>query len=228
MKKDKQSISVIIPTFNSATYLQAALQSVLLQTRPAEEIIVIDDGSTDNSKEVVAEFKVNYFFQENKGAATARNKGAEIAQGNLLAFLDADDLWMPNKLAQQAEKLASNHSIDMVFGFVEQFISPELPEIVKNKLFCPSEAKPGYLPTTLMIRKSSWLKAESMNTSLQVGEFIDWYMKAKEKGLQSEMLPELLAKRRLHQNNQGVLKRNARVDYLRLLKARIARKREIN
>ena len=101
------NISVIIPTYNRVDVLQRALQSVVEQTYPATEIIVVDDGSTDNSAEMVNDLfpQVRYFKQDNHGVSHARNQGIKKAKGDWLAFLDSDDTWLPNKLASQVGAL---------------------------------------------------------------------------------------------------------------------------
>jgi glycosyltransferase involved in cell wall biosynthesis len=103
-------VSAVIPTYNRAADLKRALDSVLSQTVPVAEIIVVDDGSTDNTKEVVARFgsRVAYIHQNNAGAAAARNRAIRMATGEWLAFLDSDDWWMPEKIRLQVEALHSN------------------------------------------------------------------------------------------------------------------------
>jgi glycosyltransferase involved in cell wall biosynthesis len=106
-------ISVIIPTYNRASFLLRALNSVARQTRNCDEIIVVDDGSTDNSRDCVGRFSkdfmipVRYYYQENKGPAAARNYGISEAQYPYLAFLDSDDHWHKNKLELQFKALSS-------------------------------------------------------------------------------------------------------------------------
>lgn len=103
-------ISVIIPSYNRAHTLPRALDSVLAQTRPADEIIVIDDGSTDNTRALVQQDypQVTYLYQDNAGVSAARNHGIEIATGDWIALLDSDDEWLPEKLARQATAIAEN------------------------------------------------------------------------------------------------------------------------
>lgn len=116
MKQPK--FSVIIPAYNSASTLAHAIDSVLLQSYPAFEIIVIDDGSTDNTKEVIANFdeKVIYVFQANAGVSSARDHGASIASGDWLAFLDADDWYYPERLLLHAEWIKEDGTLDFLTG----------------------------------------------------------------------------------------------------------------
>jgi glycosyltransferase involved in cell wall biosynthesis len=112
------SVSVVIPAYNSAEYICRTIDSVLAQSLPAEEIIVVDDGSSDNTKEIVKKYsgKVNYIYQENGGASVARNTGIEAAKCEWIAFLDADDEWTPDKLKLQIELLQRNPELMWVSG----------------------------------------------------------------------------------------------------------------
>jgi glycosyltransferase involved in cell wall biosynthesis len=109
------NVSVIVPAFNSSTYIGETIQSVLEQTHSALEILVIDDGSTDNTADVVRRYPVRYFCQQNAGPSAARNTGIANARGEFIAFLDSDDLWIPQKLAVQLE--AFRHHPDAGFSF---------------------------------------------------------------------------------------------------------------
>lgn len=108
----RKNISVIIPTFNRSDFLKKAIESVLLQTYQGFELIVIDDGSTDNTYEIVSEFNNNivYIKQKNRGAASARNTGIKRAENKFLAFLDSDDCWDKEKLAVQIDEMQKNPS----------------------------------------------------------------------------------------------------------------------
>ena len=112
-------ISVIIPNYNYAHYVGAAIESVMAQTYDNFELIVVDNGSTDNSKQVLEKFEKKYspqlqvVFQDNRGQAGSRNRGIEESKGDLIAFLDADDVWMPNKLEEQIKLF-----IDPIIGLV--------------------------------------------------------------------------------------------------------------
>lgn len=103
------SISVIVPCHDAAAFLQPAIESILAQTHPALEVIVVDDGSTDGSARIAESFgpPVRVIRQENRGESAARNRGIEAAKAEWVAFLDADDLWLPTKLERQAEAIRS-------------------------------------------------------------------------------------------------------------------------
>ena len=111
-----QKVSVIIPTYNSARYLPEAIESVLAQTYRDYEIIVIDDGSKDNTKEVVGPYRdrITYLEGDNAGPSEARNRGIRASSGPYVAFLDADDLWYPDKLKRQLEVFSENRDYDLV------------------------------------------------------------------------------------------------------------------
>tara|TARA_Y100000296_G_scaffold6929_1_gene8308 strand:- start:253 stop:1077 length:825 start_codon:yes stop_codon:yes gene_type:complete len=110
-------ISVIIPTFNRAKLLERAIKSVLLQTYAPSEVIVIDDGSDDDTKEVVSKFDtVTYLYQDNNGVSAARNKAVHYAKGDWVSFLDSDDEWLPHKLQKQVELLNQLPNLNIVHG----------------------------------------------------------------------------------------------------------------
>lgn len=114
--------SVIIPTYNNAATLARAIESVLAQTYPAHEIIVIDDGSRDDTRAVAAAFgeRVRYVYQDNAGVSATRNNGARLATGNWLAFLDADDVYMSERLMAHAAWLQREPDLDFLFADQEQ------------------------------------------------------------------------------------------------------------
>ena len=114
------AVSVIIPTYNRAEMVKEAIQSVLEQTYTDYEIVVVDDGSTDNTRDVVNALnrrfnKIRYIYQENKGRSAARNRGIRTALGDYIAFLDSDDRFLPEKLRMQVEVLESNSDAGMVY-----------------------------------------------------------------------------------------------------------------
>ena len=220
------SVSVVIPVHNGEKYLAAAVESVQAQTVAPAQLIVVDDGSTDETARIAQSLTdVEYCFQENCGAAHARNNGAQHARGEYLSFLDADDLWAPQKLELQLAAFHDDPQRSLVFGHVEQFISPDLADEERTKIHIPHERIPAIVPGAMLLRRDDFFRVGLLETSWQVGEFIDWYLKASDMGLQAHILPETVLHRRVHTANMGVLKRAARSDYVRILKASLDRRR---
>ncbi|HBE81528.1 MAG TPA: glycosyltransferase family A protein [Pyrinomonadaceae bacterium] len=120
-----RSLSVIIPAYNYGRFIAEAIESVLVQTMRPVEIVVVDDGSTDDTAEMVARFgdAVKYIRQENAGVCIARNRGVAESNGELIAFLDADDIWEPTKLEKQVAKFAEDARIGLVHCGMREFES---------------------------------------------------------------------------------------------------------
>jgi len=224
----KPAISVIIPVYNAEKYLTEAIESVLAQkTRPLE-VIVVDDGSTDSSPDVAERFgpPVKCLRKENAGAPSARNAGIEITQGDFFAFLDADDYWAENKLELQLKAFDENPTADLIFGHVSQFHSPDMPQELKSRLTYHAKQMPGYLIGAMLAKRKSFKKIGFMSTEFITGDFIDWYLRAIDKELESIMLPEVVLRRRLHADNLGVRRRDLRSEYALIVKANLDRKRK--
>jgi len=129
-------VSVVIPTYNYGKYIEKAIDSVLAQTYKDFEIIVVDDGSTDNTREIIEtkyEDKVRYFYQENKGAPAARNRGIEKSKGEYLVFLDADDYLAPSSLEDRVSILECDGDFAWVYS-KWQYVDTN--GNVQNKAFC--------------------------------------------------------------------------------------------
>jgi glycosyltransferase involved in cell wall biosynthesis len=228
-------VSVIIPVYNRERYLAETIESVLSQTHRPIEIVIIDDGSTDGTADVASIYSpvVRYFFQPNAGCAAASNAGVERAEGHYLSFLGSDDLWTENKLKLQMDTFNADPETDMVFGHVSHFYSPDLEQRQKERFPCPKTKMPGYHAGTMLIRTAAFHRVGLFNAGYQAGEFIDWYLRAKEERLREVMLPDVVMNRRIHSSNLGILKRNTQTDntdadYIRVLKAALDRRRKNN
>ena len=228
MTVEAPDISVVVPVHNGERYLAECIQSVLDQHHAALELLVIDNGSTDGTADVARAFSaIRYFHLPDKGLSRALNHGLEHCRGAFLAFLDADDLWPPNRLALQLEAFARNPDVELVFGHVEQFISPELEESAKAKLSIRDARLPGRYRGTMLIRTGSFWRVGPFEPSMDFAEFIDWYMRAAERKIREVMLPEVLTLRRIHGANLGYTERNKRVEYARVLKRGLDRRRRL-
>lgn len=223
----KPLISVIIPVYNSEKYLSEAIESVLSQTDCNLDVIVVDDGSTDNTAKVVDSFgsQVRYNYRMNGGPAAARNHGVALARGDFFAFLDADDLWTADKITRQWMAFEADPELEMAFGHVRQFYSPDLSEEEKVKINIPVEIIPGHLPSTMLIKKKSFFRVGIFREELKIGDFIDWYARAVDLNLKSIMLRDVVLVRRIHSTNMGITHRNQRSGYVHALKAALDRRR---
>lgn len=219
-------VTVVIPVYNCRQYLPEAIESALGQTYKPVEVVVIDDGSTDDSHDVASRYAaVRVLRQDHGGLGAARNAAIARASGEYLSFLDADDVWLPGKLDLQVRALDADPSVDMVFGHVEEFVSPELDETIRRTLRCHEGPMPGMFAGTMIVRRVSYDRVGPFETGWQVGEFVDWYARAKERGLRNVVLPGIVLRRRLHKSNMGVRLRDSRADYARILKASLDRRR---
>jgi glycosyltransferase involved in cell wall biosynthesis len=220
-------LSVVIPVRDGARYLRAAVDSVRAQTVRELELIVVDDGSEDATPELIRALDppVRGVRQEPAGVAAALNRGVELARGDLIAFLDADDLWVPRKTEVQLAALAADPALHMVFGHVRQFPSPELTASERAAIARSPEPMPGLSKGTMLIRREALARVGPFATEWRVGDFVDWHARATELGLKAAMLPDVVMLRRLHGSNNTREAAAAHVDYVRIARAALARRR---
>jgi glycosyltransferase involved in cell wall biosynthesis len=198
-------ISVVIPVYNGARYLSECIESVCGQTLPATEIIVVDDGSEDDTPKVAAGWndRIRYQRISHGGPGRARNHGVRLAATDVLAFIDSDDVWLSRKLELQMAALSREHDPAMVFGQVQQFVSRDLtPEESAGLKFNPSPL-PGPMPSTLVIHKFEFDRVGPFDETLATGEFIEWSSRASDLGIKTLLVPDVVCRRRLHRNNMG-------------------------
>jgi glycosyltransferase involved in cell wall biosynthesis len=219
-------ISVVLPVYNRARYVGEAIDSVLGQSRPPEELIVVDDGSTDDSLAVIERFVcpgVRIVRRPNGGIGAARNTGLAAVTGDLIAFIDSDDVWERDKLALQMRALHEGDGVQLVFGHLIEFLSPDRADELAGSLRVATEPVPGLIATTLLVRRTAAERIGPFDERLRVGEFVEWMARANDLGLASRMLPEVVARRRIHGGNSVLTRANT--DYLRAIKTTLDRRR---
>lgn len=212
-------VSVVIPCFNDAAYIAEAVNSVLNQTYPVWEVICVDDGSTDRSLAMINSInssKLKVLSQLNSGAANARNQGVKATTGNLICFLDADDIWSADKIERQ---IASMSQTQISFGHIQEFFDSTV------QIQGVPRVMPGYSPITMMIKKEDYIRVGDFNEGLAVAEFVDWLSRAKHLNMSMTMDEEIYAFRRIHIGNIGRLTKPNASHYAVSLKAALDRKR---
>lgn len=214
-------VTVIIPAFNYARYIEQCIFSVLQQTYPKIEIIVVDDGSTDNTSDVLKKFadKIKIVRQVNSGVSVARNTGLLISSGEYVAFLDADDWWEPTKVETQiAKMLIMKADISYGFYFSEfdsgktlEFTCPQVNEILKNQYLRSPLTSIIPLPCSNAIIKKEILRNNLFNSKLS--NSADWeYFARVSRGVLVVCVPIALTHYRIHPNSMS--RRNLRSYYV--------------
>jgi glycosyltransferase involved in cell wall biosynthesis len=224
-------ISCVVPVFNGERYLREALESIWAQTYRPLEIIVADDGSTDGTAAVVTGFgrEVRYLFQPTAGPAATRNLGLHAAVGKFVAFLDADDLWHPEKLARQMARFQERVDLTLCVTHVENFWIPELSdEAERYRHHRRAQPLPGYYSSTLMARRELFDTLGHFNVALWHGDVTEWFLRATEHGEVMELLPDVLTYHRIHRSNLSRRRAtDSREEYLYILKATLDRRRRL-
>jgi glycosyltransferase involved in cell wall biosynthesis len=214
------TITTIIPTHNRARYVVEAIESALPQLDPGDEIIVVDDGSTDNTRVLLATYgpQVKYLWQENAGPSVARNMGMNHARGEFVAFLDSDDLWPQDKIVTQRQLLRQYPETDLIFGLETKFTStnglkppslrrrPVYPILrrlhTSAEQFLLSLTFENVVPTsTALFRRDCIVKIGLMDQALWQAEDYDFWLRFAIAGFRARFIDKPLVHRRLHEGN---------------------------
>jgi glycosyltransferase involved in cell wall biosynthesis len=229
MSDARPGISVMIPVHNGEAYLGEAIDSVRAQSYRPVEIIVVDDGSDDGSGEVARRHgdAVRYHRQPRGGNGAARNRAVALATGDLFMFLDADDRLAPGALERLAGVLEHDSSLQAVYGHVREFVSTDVDAEALARLRPPADRIAGCLPTNMLIHRDAFLRVGEFATDLRVGVTVDWSARARELGMTTILLDDVLFERRLHAGNNGIREREHRGHYLHVVKAALDRRRAL-
>jgi len=217
-----RGVSLIIPCYNGAAFIGEAIDSALGQSIRPDEIIVVDDGSTDSTAEVIASFgsAVAYIYQDNQGEPAARNRGLAEAKAEYIAFLDADDVWPARSLEVRAKALAARPEIDFAFGVTEQFVSSESTR--------PAPGQPlltAPVAGATLFRREVFDRVGLFDVQHRLGAMLDWFSRAVHAGVAGLPMAETVLRRRIHDSNSVHDTERLMADYLRLLRAAVRRNR---
>ena len=227
-KHDKKSIpahskslplvSVIVPVYNGERFIREAVENIIAQNYPPIEIIVVDDGSTDKTGEIINQIPkdIRYFYQENEGPASARNRGIRDASGEFIAFLDVDDIWPENNLNILVEHLLKKPDILVVRGYAQLIeVSPETGN--QNFIGNPKESFADYIGAALY-RKSVFREVGLFNQELTCGEDTDWFKRASSRNIPMQRIEEVTLHVRRHGANMTLDKKFMQVNKLHIFK----------
>ena len=227
---DHPVVSCIVPVFNGERYVREALESIHGQSYRPLEIIVVDDGSTDNSKAVITNMRIpiTYVEQSNLGPAAARNHGISLASGEFVAFLDADDLWHREKLTKQMAMFLANPDLEVCITHLSHFTDTTHG---REDLLYQGQRRlndiPGYVTQTLLTKRTTFEKVGVFDQTLRNGDAHDWFVRVADLGVAVELMPEVLVYRRMHSTNFSRQKVSATLDeHLKIIKASLDRRRE--
>jgi glycosyltransferase involved in cell wall biosynthesis len=201
----KGSISVVVPVYNAELYLKQCLDSVFAQTLVPQEVIVINDGSTDGSLGILKNYPkpIRLYSRENRGVSATINEAIGYVRGDYVALIDNDDYWQPDKLQRQAHFMHQNPQLDACFGLIKQFVSPEIAS--QKRFVVPSNPQKGLCKTTMLIRSDAFEKAGPFDEALVTCDFIDWLIQATKKGFRYEVIDHVVAHRRVRPHSLSQL-----------------------
>lgn len=220
-------VSVIVPVKNGERFLPQALEDVTAQTYGKRETIVVDGRSTDASPQIARSFPgVCVIEQRGEGLADAWNVGLDAAAGELIAFIDGDDRWSPQKLAAQVDLLRRAPGVDYVVTMVRLFLEPgcALPPGVSPGLLAGDHVAP--IPSALLARRSVFDAIGNFRTDFEFASDTDWFARVKNAQLVGAVIPEALVLKRVHDANLSYsAARDLNSELLRILRQSVARKR---
>lgn len=225
-------ISCVVPVYNAERFIAEALDSIWQQTYRPLEVIVVNDGSSDGTEAVLDQFhdRIVRVSRANGGPAAARNTGLALARGEFIAFLDADDLWHPEKLQRQMVRFDARPELGLSLTFKRQFWEPEMQD-EEARLRAEGHPivadHPGFVCQTMLMRRATFDRVGSFNERLRTGEDTEWLSRASACGVVREVLKDVLVFRRMHQNNLSYSRYTPRgvQDQLELVRLRLAQRR---
>ena len=235
-------VSVIIPVYNGEKYIAETIQSVLVQTHKLWELIIVDDGSTDGLKKIVEKYqnvdlRIKYYYCENRGVSSARNFGIKVSKGDLIAFLDADDIWLPENLAIKIEKIGNNsyglvHSDAFILRNGEESNQEKLTGmegwLLDDMLLCENTQIPG--PSSVLIKRKVIEQVGLFDEKMSTTADKDFFIRVAAK-FEIGRINRCTWYYRIHENNMhkdiGLMERDTIYLYKKLSRNHIFRDRKL-
>ncbi|MEI6331190.1 MAG: glycosyltransferase [Pseudanabaena sp. ELA645] len=220
-------ISVIIVVQNGESYIDKAIESVISQTYKPTEILVVDGNSSDRTEEIVKTFdKVRYIKQQGSGLANARNTGIDSASEELIAFLDHDDYWTPDKLENQVSHFIDFPQIQYSYANLNFFLESgcTVPERYNNQNFYHEHI--GRTPGTMIARRSLFEAIGKFDPRFRIACDADWFTRAKDNKIKVAYIPKVLLHKRIHENNLSRDIKTNKEEFLIIMKESIQRQHQ--
>jgi glycosyltransferase involved in cell wall biosynthesis len=228
MSTSSPLVTVIVPVYNGEAFLADAIRSILAQTYQPVDLLLVNDGSTDGTAAVAHRFgdSIRYHCIDNCGTAKARNRALELVKGDLVAFLDADDIWPPNKLRVQVRHLMEHPEIQYSITRMKYFVHENtlLPKAFREELLQGDHV--GRIVSTLLARKRVFDTVGKFNPDLQPADDVDWFARAADLRVPMAILPDVLLHKRVHGTNVSHQTALNNLALLRLFRQSIHRKRQ--
>lgn len=217
------AISVVVPARDAARTLGETLAAIRAQSLPPAEILVVDDGSRDATASIAEAAGARVLRQAGQGVAVATNAGIAAAAHELIALCDADDLWLPAKLALQA-RLLEDPSMDVAICHFESFTCPSLTPEQSARILVPG-VKVAWLRSAMLLRRAVFERVGPLDPTLVVGEIVDWLDRARAAGVGFAVAPEVLMRRRLHPGSLSNSHTGNHQRYIEMARRALARRR---
>lgn len=211
------TVSVIIPVYNGEAFLDQCIESIINQSMTPHQILIIDDGSTDGSKEIAQGYSnIEYVHQKNLGVASARNLGLSMATGEFVAFIDQDDFWNKEALAQRLSYVEAHNDARVVLGKQYWFLDglKEKPSWVKSEQM--DHDLNGFLMGCALLKKDLFDEFGIFDTSFRFCSDFDWFFRLKDGGVAFHQIEQTILNKRIHAKNES---RHANLSLKELSKA---------
>jgi glycosyltransferase involved in cell wall biosynthesis len=219
-------VSVIIPAHDAARFIEAAVRSTLDQSVPPARVIVVDDGSTDGTADLAeaVDPRVTVIRREWHGVGPTRNAGVEAAETELVAFCDADDLWLPHKLERQLAALDREPDLDAVFCLIDEFLDGVEPGA--GGVRPPRTGAAASLATCALLR-APVIDRVGHFPEVQVGDWVGWWARARALGVTEHVVPEVLVRRRIHGGNNSLTSSKGGQTFLDIARRHLEQRRAL-
>lgn len=208
-----EQYSVVIPAFNAEKFLADCLESVLAQTVPPSEVICVDDGSTDATSDIARGYPaVKLVCQDNRGCSAARNSALRVTTTSIIAFCDADDVWLPEKMSRQLKDIQPG--TEAGYCATEEFVSGiSIMGGARNpQTYCLP------LTSSVVVRKEVFGRTGFFDESLRDTEFIEWWARARAAGVSVAVSKDILVRRRIHETNKSRFSYQSPAEFLSLVR----------